>query len=172
MTEVLRVQEQIAATREHREKERLEAEVVARLIGKPAVDIVGDVVGKDLDGKDVKLSELKGKVVVLNFYASWCGPCNQEIPHLKELVARHEGELVVIGFDKEADHKVEIEHARKQGIPWRVVLGSDRINEALLVGAFPTNCFLDREGRIVLREVGFDGPQKLAATVEKLLEKK
>lgn len=172
LTEVLRVQEQIAATREYRERERLEAEVVARLIGKPAVDIVGDVVGKDLEGKDVKLSELKGKVVVLNFYASWCGPCNQEIPHLKELVAKHEGELVVIGFDKEADHKVEIEHARKQGIPWRVVLGSDRINEALLVGAFPTNCFLDREGKIVLREVGFDGPQKLAATVEKLLEKK
>jgi len=52
------------------------------------------------------------------------------------------------------------------------VLGSDRINEALLVGAFPTNYFLDREGKLVLREVGFDGPAKLAATIEKLLARK
>lgn len=170
--EVLRVQEQVAATREYREKERIEADVVAKLIGKPAVDVLGDVLGKDLDGKDVRLSDLKGKVVVLNFYASWCGPCNQEFPHLKELVAKHKDELVVIGFDKEADHKVEIEHARKQGLTWPIVLGSDRINEALLVGAFPTNYFLDREGKLVLREVGFDGPEKLAATIEKLLAKK
>ena len=78
----------------------------------------------------------------------------------------------VIGFDKEADHKVEIEHARRMGIPWPVVLGSDRINSALLVGAFPTNYFLDLDGKIVLREVGFDGPEKLAATIGKLLAKK
>lgn len=170
--EAQRILAQIAGTREYREKERVEAEVVAKLIGKPAVDVLGDVLGKDLEGKDVKLSDLKGKVVVLNFYASWCGPCNQEFPHLKELAAKHKDELVVIGFDKEADHKVEIEHARKQGLTWPIVLGSDRINEALLVGAFPTNYFLDREGKLVLREVGFDGPAKLAATIEKLLARK
>ena len=172
LSEVLRVLEQINGTRERREKERVEAEVVAKLIGKSAVEILGDIVGKDLDGKEVKLSDLKGKVVVLNFYASWCGPCNEEIPHLKELLAKHKDELVVIGFDKEADHKVEIEHARRMGIPWPVVLGSDRINSALLVGAFPTNYFLDLDGKIVLREVGFDGPEKLAATIGKLLAKK
>jgi thiol-disulfide isomerase/thioredoxin len=170
--EARRVLTQIAATREQRENERLQAEVVAKLIGKQAVDVLGDVVGKDLSGNEVRLSALKGKVVVLNFYASWCGPCNQEFPHLKELYAKYGSDLAVIGFDKEPDETVEREHARKQGLPWPIVLHSDKVNEALLVRAFPTNYYVDRQGRIVLREVGFDGPEKLARTLEGLLKAK
>jgi thiol-disulfide isomerase/thioredoxin len=134
--------------------------------------VLGDVVGKDLSGNEVRLSALKGKVVVLNFYASWCGPCNQEFPHLKELYAKYGSDLAVIGFDKEPDETVEREHARKQGLPWPIVLHSDKVNEALLVRAFPTNYYVDRQGRIVLREVGFDGPEKLARTLEGLLKAK
>jgi hypothetical protein len=52
------------------------------------------------------------------------------------------------------------------------VLHSDKVNEALLVRAFPTNYYVDRQGRIVLREVGFDGPEKLARTLEGLLKAK
>ena len=170
--EARRVLTQIAATREQRENERLQAEVVAKLIGKQAVDVLGDVVGKDLNGNEVRLSALQGKVVVLNFYASWCGPCNQEFPHLKELYAKYGNDLAVIGFDKEPDEKVEREHARKQGLPWPIVLHSDKVNEALLVRAFPTNYYVDRTGRITLREVGFDGPEKLAKTLEGLLKAK
>jgi len=170
--EARRVLTQIAATREQRENERLQAEVVAKLIGKQAIDVLGDVVGKDLNGNEVRLSALKGKVVVLNFYASWCGPCNQEFPHLKELYAKYGSDLAVIGFDKEPDEQVEREHARKQGLPWPIVLRSDKVNEALLVRAFPTNYYLDRQGLIVRREVGFDGPEKLAASLEGLLKAK
>lgn len=170
--EAQRVLKEIAATREYRENERLQAEVVAKLIGKKAVDVLGDVVGKDLNGNEVRLSALQGKVVVLNFYASWCGPCNQEFPHLKDLYAKHGSELAVIGFDKEPDEQVERDHARKQGLPWPIVLHSDKVNEALLVRAFPTNYYVDRQGRIALREVGFDGPEKLARTLEGLLKAK
>jgi thiol-disulfide isomerase/thioredoxin len=164
--------ERIARVREMREKERLDKEIAAKLIGRDAVELLGDVVGKDLAGNEVKLSALRGKVVVFNFYASWCGPCNQEIPHLKALYAEHGGELAVIGFNKELEREREIEHAKKQGLPWPVVLGSDKVNEKLLVSAFPTNYYVDRQGKLALCEVGFDGKDHLVEVIERLLARK
>lgn len=162
----------VVRRREMVEKERLEREFAEKLVGKDAVEILGDVIGKDLQGNDVKLSALRGKVVVLNFYASWCGPCNVEIPHLKELYAEHGADLAVIGLNKEAEREREVEHARRQGLPWPVVLGSDKVNAALYVGAFPTNCYIGRDGKILLREVGFDGKERLKATIERFLAAK
>ena len=162
----------VVRRREMVEKERLEREFAEKLVGKDAIEILGDVIGKDLQGNDVKLSALRGKVVVLNFYASWCGPCNVEIPHLKDLYAAHGADLAVIGLNKEAEREREIEHARRQGLPWPVVLGSDKVNAALYVGAFPTNCYIGRDGKILLREVGFDGKERLKATIESFLAAK
>lgn len=164
--------ESVVRRREMAEKERLEREFAEKLVGKDAVEILGDIIGKDLQGNDVKLSALRGKVVVLNFYASWCGPCNVEIPFLKELYAAHGADLAVIGLNKEAEREREIEHAKRQGLPWPVVLGSDKVNAALLVGAFPTNCYIGRDGKILLREVGFDGKERLKATIERFLASK
>ncbi|MFM7297972.1 MAG: TlpA family protein disulfide reductase [Planctomycetota bacterium] len=161
--------ENVVRRREMVEKERLEREFAEKLVGKDAIEVLGDVLGKDLEGKDIKLSALRGKVVVLNFYASWCGPCNVEIPILKELYAAHGADIAVIGLNKEAEREREIEHARRQGLPWPVMLGSDKVNAALLVGAFPTNCYIGRDGKILLREVGFDSKEKLKLTIERFL---
>jgi len=170
--EVRSLAQSVVRRREMAEKERLEREFAEKLVGKDAVEILGDIIGKDLQGNDVKLSALRGKVVVLNFYASWCGPCNVEIPFLKELYAAHGADLAVIGLNKEAEREREIEHAKRQGLPWPVVLGSDNVNAALLVGAFPTNCYIGRDGKILLREVGFDGKERLKATIERFLASK
>ena len=170
--EAKRLIAQIEANKAFQEASRKDEERAAGMIGKSAVELLGDVVGKDLDGKPVKLSDLRGKIVVLNFYASWCGPCNQEIPHLKELVAKHASDLTVIGFDKEEDHEKEIAHAKKLGIPWPVVLGSDTIHERLRVGVFPTNFYLDRQGTIQKRELGFDSREKLEQTIASMIAAK
>lgn len=161
--------ERVARLREMREKERIDQEVAAKLIGRDAIELLGDVVGKDIAGNEIKLSALRGKVVVFNFYASWCGPCNQEIPHLKELYAKHGNDLAVIGFNKELEREREIEHAKKFGLPWPVILGSDKVNATLLVSAFPTNYYVDRQGKLALREVGFDGKEHLATVIERFL---
>lgn len=159
----------VVRRREIVEKERLEREFAERLVGRDAVEVLGDVLGVDLDGNDIKLSALRGKLVVLNFYASWCGPCNVEIPILKELHAAHASDLAVIGLNKEAEREREIEHARRQGLTWPVLLGSDTVNAKLLVSAFPTNCYIGRDGKILLREVGFDSKESLKLTIERFL---
>lgn len=168
--EVAAIVELVASIREYHLEQAADAKKNAERTGKPAADLLGDVLGKDLDGKEVKLSDLRGKVVILNFYASWCGPCNQEIPHLKDLLEKHGKEgLVVLGFNKEKDHEKEIAHAKKHEINYPVLLGSDAIAAKLGVNAFPTNYFVDRKGVLRQREVGFDGAAPLAALVEKLL---
>ncbi|MBK8178784.1 MAG: TlpA family protein disulfide reductase [Planctomycetes bacterium] len=170
--EAQRLVKQVAANRAFEEASKTDHQWAAELVGKSAAEWLGDVVGKDLQGRDVKLSDLRGKVVVLNFYASWCGPCNQEIPHLKSLVEKHGQDLAVIAFNKEADHDKEILHAKRMEIPWPVVLGSDRIHSRLRVGVFPTNFYLDREGRIRSRELGFESASALERTLTGLMAAK
>ncbi len=53
---------------------------------------------KDLDGKDVSLTSYKGKVILLNFWATWCGPCKAEIPGFVELQSKYKNDLVVVGY--------------------------------------------------------------------------
>ncbi len=81
-------------------------------VGKPAPDIIGE----DMDGAGLKLSDYRGKVVLLSFWGEWCAPCMALIPHEKELLARLDGKpFALIGVNSDADKK----KVKALQIPWR-----------------------------------------------------
>lgn len=113
---------------------------------------------KDIAGKDVKLSSYKGKVVLLNFWATWCGPCKIEIPWFNEFQQKYQGRgFVVVGIS--ADDTVEqlkpFVAQYKMAYPVLVGLGRDDVQEALgPVWGLPTTLLINREGKVCQRHMG------------------
>jgi len=122
------------------------------IAGKPAPEIIG----RDLDGKELKLSENKGKVVLLVFWASWCGPCMGDVPHERELVERfRDRPFVLIGVNGDAESEKARAAVKKAQITWRSFFcDGDGFHEhgsipaAWNVVAWPTTYVIDHEGII------------------------
>lgn len=112
---------------------------------------------KSNQGKNIRLQELRGHVVMLNFWASWCGPCRQEMPLLDELYQRYKpAGFVLLGVNADAD----IEEANKllEEIPvsFPVVYDtSGKVSEAFKVDAMPTTIFIDRDGQMRFLHRGY-----------------
>ena len=132
-----------------------------------------EIVGQDLDGKPMKLSEYRGKVVLLDFWATWCPPCMALAPHMKKL---HEGvgpkgfAVVGVNCDTDADDlKLGLE---RHGISWRSFKNDGaavHVSDAWNVEKYPTLMLIDAQG--VIRKI-YDRvpePELLAADVAKLL---
>lgn len=125
----------------------------------------GDSVGKiapdftltTLDGKKVKLSDYRGKAVLLNFWATWCGPCKVEIPWFMELEKQYGPQgLVVLGVAMDDDGKDSVpKFAREMKIDYTVVLGNDDVADQYGgVEGLPTTFYIDRDGKIVKKVAG------------------
>jgi peroxiredoxin len=113
---------------------------------------------KDLDGREVSSDQFKGKVVVLDFWATWCGPCIGEIPGYVELQKKYGKDgLVIIGalsHDRNTAAQVK-DFAAKHGMNYQIVVSDDTIEEAF--GGFeaiPTTFLINRSGRIVHQKTG------------------
>lgn len=106
---------------------------------------------KDMNGVDVKLSSFKGKVIVLNFWATWCGPCKVEIPALVELQKQYAGDVVVLGMsvDDPVEKLKPFAEKYKINYPVLVGLGREDVQDAFgpLYG-IPVTVFIGRDGKI------------------------
>ena len=124
---------------------------------------------KTLGGEEITLSDLKGKPVVINFWASWCPPCRQEAPGLEAVYKKYrEQGFTIIGIAS-GDNEKDVRAAVKEfGLTFPVGL-SDETARAYGVSAIPTNFFVDREGKIAKKHVGAMSERDFEAAVKKLL---
>src|SRR5712692_13523 len=124
-----------------------------------------------LDGKAITLASSKGKVILLNFWATWCGPCRAEIPELIELQNKYKDRLQVLGLVVDDDDRDAIkEFAEKFGINYPVAIATNEIRMQYGgIAALPTSFLLDAEGRIVQKHEGLRDPILYETEIRALL---
>jgi peroxiredoxin len=128
---------------------------------------------KDVDGKIVHLSDYKGKVVLLDFWATWCGPCKIEIPWFMEMQRKNKDrgfEVVGVAMDDEGWEVVK-PFLATLAVNYRVVMGND--TTASIYGgvdALPTTFLIDRTGKIAAVHIGLSSKKEFEDGVEQLLQ--
>ena len=114
---------------------------------------------RNLEGRDVRLSQYRGKIVLLEFWAPWCPPCKATIPELAALQTRYRDKgLVVLGVSvDEDDGSVQKLSAFSQehGINYHVLLGNETVERSYHVSSIPMIFVIDKEGRIVNSHAGY-----------------
>ena len=124
-----------------------------------------------LDGKPLSLESERGKVVLLNFWATWCGPCRAEIPDLIALQERYAGKLQIIGLMVDEDDAGVVKQVvARTGINYPVAMTSPEIRIKYGgIAALPTSFVLDTQGRVVQKHEGLRNPALYEAEIRALL---
>ena len=112
---------------------------------------------KALDGSPYPLAEQKGKIIVLNFWATWCGPCRAMKPHFERVAGQFQGlaDIVFLAADCDEDESLVPPYLQEEK-PRTTVVFADGLDRLLAVNSFPTVVVLDRAGKIAYRAEGFD----------------
>jgi cytochrome c biogenesis protein CcmG/thiol:disulfide interchange protein DsbE len=131
---------------------------VIRFVRNP--DAAPDFKLKDFSGKELSLAESRGKVILLNFWATWCGPCRAEIPTLVKLQERYKDQLQIIGLVVDEDEEDPVRHVvTAEGINYPVAMAPTEVRVQYGgITALPSVFVIDKEGRVVQKHVGLFNP--------------
>jgi cytochrome c biogenesis protein CcmG/thiol:disulfide interchange protein DsbE len=130
---------------------------------------------KDAGGKSISLTAYKGKVVLLNFWATWCAPCRIEMPWFEEFSKKYQSKgLVVIGISLDDGGWKTVQPAlAKLNITYLVVLGDSKVSNRYGMGdLLPVTFLIDRTGKIQAVKEGFGKQEEFESTIERLLSPK
>jgi thiol-disulfide isomerase/thioredoxin len=144
-------------------------QVVIRFIRDP--DAAPSFAVKGIDGKTVSLAGAHGKVVLLNFWATWCSPCRMEIPDLVELQKKYQDRLQVIGLVvDDADEDAVRKFTERYSINYPIAMATDEMRVQFGgVPALPTSFIIDAQGRVLQKHIGLRDPELYELEVRALL---
>ncbi len=143
------------------------------LVNQPAPDFELAVAANGEPGARIRLSQLKGKVVVLDFWATWCGPCAQQAPILDRVARKHEGELVVLGINVGEPAELAARYAKQKGLSYFIL--ADEGSEAQATydaTSLPTIVVVDKGGTVRSYSRGVVSESSLARKLESLFDKR
>ena len=126
---------------------------------------------KDLNGKNVRLSDFKGKVVLVNFWASWCPPCKMEIPGFQKTYAAYKNKgFAIIGI---ATDDVSQSFIKDMGMTYPVVMADDKVISGYgNISGIPTSFLVGKDGRIIKKVMGIYFEGSLKSDLENALKNK
>ena len=118
--------------------------------------VAPDFAVSDLDGNPIRLADLRGRPVVVNFWASWCGPCVEEFPLLEDAARRHEADgLAIVGIVYQDRSETARTFLARNGASWPAAMDpGERVAAAYGILAPPETFFIGRDGTIVARQIG------------------
>jgi peroxiredoxin len=141
--------------------------------------LVGDVRGqqapdfqlKALDGRTIRLSDYRGKAVVLNFWATYCGPCKIEMPWFEELQKQYTAQgLVIIGVAQDDSQDDVEKFVKEMGVTYTIVMGREAVADAYGgIQFLPGTFYIDRNGRIVEGVFGLKGHGEIEDNIKRAL---
>ena len=126
---------------------------------------------RTFEGKTVRLSDLRGKPVVIDFWATWCRPCRASMPHLDDVQKRFTSEgLVVIGLSVDESTPGEVRRfAQDLGVSFRLGMANEKaLDQYGPIRFLPTTFFINRRGEIIRRVKGYIDPETLEGYVREL----
>lgn len=137
-------------------------------VGKPAPEFTLP----DLEGNQIELSSMKGKVLILDFWATWCPPCKEEVPHLVSLQSKYRDQglqIVGLSLDKEGASKVK-PFADEHDVNYTMLIATDETAKSYGgVSMIPTTFLVDRNGVVVKRFIGYTTPEAFEEAILPLL---
>jgi thiol-disulfide isomerase/thioredoxin len=129
---------------------------------------------ESIDGETVHLSDFRGKVVLVNFWATWCGPCKILTPWLADLQNQYRPqglEIIGVALDEDATKAEIAEWADKERVNYVVVIGNEKVAKSYGgVPAMPDTFFIGRDGQFVNRIIGLKGKGEFEDSIKKALD--
>jgi thiol-disulfide isomerase/thioredoxin len=149
--------------------EQRQQQFVIRFVRDP--DTAPNLKAKDLNGKELSLEAYRGKVVLLNFWATWCGPCRAEIPSLIRIQEAYKDRLQIIGMDVDDDEEQLRAFVKDQGINYPVAITPVAVRLAYGgIAALPTMFVINQDNKVVQKHVGLFNPALYEIEARALLE--
>jgi thiol-disulfide isomerase/thioredoxin len=128
---------------------------------------------ESLEGKTMRLSDFRGKAVLLNFWATWCGPCKIEMPWFVELQQKYGSQgLQVVGVAMDDASKEDIaKFAKEMGVNYPVLIGKEAVGDSYGgIPALPETFFIGRDGKVVDKILGLRGKAEIEDAIKKALD--
>jgi len=136
--------------------------------GKPLP--IADFSGKMPSGETFRFSDLKGKVVLINFWASWCGPCRMEAPDLVKIQEKYRDRgFTIVGLSQDDSLQLAADAAKEDNLNYPVLIAPDEVSQAFQISALPTSFLVNRDGKIVWSTLGMTNEQAISDEIEKAL---